>query len=456
MRNSTKAFWLFVALFACASAMTKDQQAKPVEILPEPQFVDVDEDLSFRESGRTLATVTYPAFRIYPFYSRLSDATQEFQDYLQNVLVPPIVTYFQATLQNKYPLSGKLSFKSSQTTMCGQTTPAELITGIDADLAYFFTVNPQNDSSTVASSYACFLSSSSSRPLVATTWFNTVIFKATTDVLLHEKNTYMLMHEMTHSLGFASSMYKYFVDDSGVRRTGHILNGTLDGDDLIIVDVPPLTSRIRAYFGCPSIEGAYMENGGSDGTAGSHFERRQFIFEAMSSPLIYQQAFSQFTLAMIEGTGWYVANYSMADPYWFGQGQGCDFLNGTCSATSYDEWCTGTTRGCTVTGRGGGSCAADIRSDSCRYQYPNVNYDCENDDYSDYARLPTLETYGRSSGAKCFEGTLSSKSTGTTATSFCFKPTCSGSGVNTTLTLKVGTASVTCKAAGTVNPLWTE
>jgi len=448
MRHSTKAIWLlFALLLSNVSAMTRDQQP---DVPPEPEFADIDEDHSYANQGRTLADVTYPALRIYPFYSRLTDATPEFQDYLQNVLVPPIISYFQATLTVKYPLTGKLSFRSSVTTMCGQTTPQELINGIDADLAYFFTVNPQNDSSTVASSYACFLSSASSRPIVATTWFNTVIFKPTTDVLLHEKNTYMLMHEITHSLGFASGMYKYFLDANGNRLTGHIKNGTLNGDDLIILDVAPLTSRIRSFFGCSSIEGAYMENSGSDGTAGSHFERRQFIFEAMSSPLIYQQSYSQFTLALLEGSGWYAANYSMADPYWFGKGQGCNFLTGNCTNNggNYEEWCTGYSRGCTDVGRGGGTCSPDIRSDSCRYQYPNVNYDCENDDYDNYARFPTFETFGRTSGGKCFSGTLSSKSTGTTATSFCFKPTCSGTGLNTTVTLKVNTTTVTCKTEG--------
>ena len=340
----------------------------------EPELVDVDEDLSALSSqDRLLADTTYPSLRIHPIYTGLSVATKEFQEYFQNDLVPPVVSFFQAALKVKYPIASKLSFKSSVTSMCGQSVPAELYSGVTADMAYFFSIKNLEDSSTVASSYACFLASGTYRPIVGTTWFNIALFKATTDVLLHEKNTYMLMHEFTHSLGFASSMYKYFVDDSGKRLSGHIKSATLDGATSIVLDVEPLTSRLRTFFGCSTLAGAYMENGGSSGTAGSHFERRQFVFEAMSSPLIYEQAYSQFTLALLEGSGWYTANYSMADPYWFGQGEGCSFLTGTCSASSYEEWCTGSSRGCTVTGRGGGSCSADIRSDSCRYQYPNVS-----------------------------------------------------------------------------------
>jgi len=422
--------------------------------IPEPQLIDVDEDLSAFGEGRNLATATYPNLRIYPIYSRLDDASVEFQNYMKNDLVPPIISYFQGALKVKSPIASKLSFKSTVTTLCGLTTPKELFTGVAADIAYFFTVNPMEDSSTVASSYACFLASGTSRPIVATAYFNTVIFKATTDVLLHEKNTYMLMHEITHALGFASSMYKYFIDANGKRLSGHIKSGVLSGEEAIILDVEPLTSKIRTFFGCPTIEGAYMENGGSSGTAGSHFEKRQFIFEAMTSPLVYQQSFSEFTLALLEGTGWYVPDYSYADPYWFGQGNGCDFLTGSCPVTNgaYDEWCTGTARGCTVQGRGAGTCSSDIRSDGCRYQYPNVNYDCENPNAAKYGRYPSIQTFGRDGNSKCFTGTLSETSTSDSSTTFCFQYECVGSGLSTQLRVLFGGRTFTCKYKGIYRP----
>jgi len=418
----------------------------------EPELADVDEDLSALSGDRVLAETTYPSLRIHPIYTGLSVATKEFQEYFQNDLVPPVVAFFQAALKVKYPIASKLSFKSSVTSMCGQSVPSELYSGVAADMAYFFSIKNLEDSSTVASSYACFLASGTYRPIVGTTWFNIALFKATTDVLLHEKNTYMLMHEFTHSLGFASSMYKYFVDDNGKRLTGHIKSATLDGATSVVLDVEPLTSKLRTFFGCSTLAGAYMENGGSSGTAGSHFERRQFVFEAMSSPLIYEQAYSQFTLALLEGSGWYTANYSMADPYWFGQGEGCSFLTGTCSASSYDEWCTGSSRGCTVTGRGGGSCSADIRSDSCRYQYPNVNYDCENPNAEKYARYPSVQSFGRYENSKCFTGTLSETSSSDSSTSFCFRYKCVGEGLSTTLRVYIGNLYYVCKYKGTLSP----
>jgi len=469
----TLGFLLFLAIFGLAlasypqfsepslvdvdedlSRLTKAVTHNVYDNIPEPQLIEVDEDLTNFGEGRTLATATYSNLRIYPIYSRLDDATVEFQNYMKNDLVPPILDYFQGALKVKAPIATKLSFKSSVTTLCGLPTPPELYTGVAADIAYFFTINPMEDSSTVASSYACFLAAGTSRPIVATAYFNTVIFKATTDVLLHEKNTYMLMHEITHALGFATSLYKYFLDADGNRLSGHIKNGTLDGGATtsIVLDVEPLTSKIRSFFGCPTIEGAYMENGGSSGTAGTHFEKRQFIFEAMTSPLVYQQSYSEFTLALLEGTGWYVPDYSYADPYWFGQGEGCGFLTDDCPNTNYDEWCSGTSRGCTVQGRGAGTCSADIRSDSCRYQYPNVNYDCENPNAENYGRYTSIQYFGRDQGSKCFTGTLSETSTSDSSTTFCLKYQCVGSGLSTTLRVYLGEKYYTCKYKGIYRP----
>jgi len=52
-------------------------------------------------------------------------------------------------------------------------------------------------------------------------------------------------------------------------------------------------------------------------------------------------------------------------------------------------------------------------------------------------------------GSKCFSENLTTAKT-VTATSFCFIYNCQGSGLNTTLALKVGSLNVTCCAKGPV------
>jgi len=410
---------------------------------PEPEILnDIEEDMTLMGEGRTLAD--YPNLRMASYTGALADQSQEFQDYITNDILPPALSYFSNALKVKAPFTAPLKFKNSQQTICGISTPAEVKQGLPADFYYLIAANYDDGGSWVADTYSCFLSGATKRPYVARTKINTAMFFIpNNNVLQHEKNMICIMHELTHALGFASALYQHFLDVNGTKLTNHIQSATLDFETGTVINVEPLTTKLRKFFGCTTLQGAYMEAGGGSGTAGSHFERRQFGFEFMTSGLIYQMQISQFTLAMLEGSGWYVPDYSYADAYLFGQGQGCSFLTGSCAPGVFDEWCSGSTRGCTNVGRGGAECAADIRSNGCRFQHPRINYDCENEDAINYSRLPQAETYGRSSGAKCFMGTLTTAKSAS-STNFCFKPTCSGSGRATSLTINVGGNIVKC------------
>jgi len=302
----------------------------------------------------------------------------------------------------------------------------------------------------VASAGACFLANGSMRPIIARMLFNLVYtLPANGDVLLHERNMYLTIHEMMHALGFAGSSFKYFIDANGKTLTNHIKTVTLNGSVRTVLDVEPLTSKLRAFYGCSTLEGAYMENDGGSGTEGSHFERRFFLYEVMTSGVIDGYRVSEFSLALLEGSGWYKPDYSYAEPFYYGQGQGCGFIYQTCSAAIYNfpEFCSVASRGCTANGRGGGTCASDSRSDGCYFMFPMEDYDCDNSAAVDNARFPSLESYGRGVGSKCFSGTLTSQ-TRSSQTSFCFKYNCVGSGLNTSLQVFLGSKYVTCKSEG--------
>jgi len=429
------------------------------ELNHNPEFMDIDEEdtTTIDDEGRLLASSS-SQLRIYPYYGFLtSTAPSAYTSYVQYQLVPPVISYFQAALQVRYRVSGALKVPSVQRQLCGKNTPNILLNGgVAADFFIFFDSTYEGSGSWVAESYVCFMATTSNRPLIATTKFNRALFlNSNGNTLTHEKNVYLLLHEMTHLLGFSTSLYPYFLDNNGKRRTGHIKSGYLDGTVSTVLSTPTLTQALRNFFGCSSLIGAYMENSGSSATAGSHFERRQFVFEFMSSGLVFQQRVSKFTLALLQDSGWYVPNYNYAEPYYFGQGQGCGFLFNKCSGSgfNYGEFCkTSTaTRGCTAQGRGGGNCQSDYRSDGCKYYSANVNYDCENPQAANYARLPSLQSFGRTAGSKCFEGTLATTSGSATQTSFCFKYTCYGSGSNTYVNVQVGSKVVTCRKQGSVS-----
>jgi len=442
---------------------------------PEPEMISVDEDYQIIEGdepeyvipeegeggegdeqieGRSLASKSYKNLRMYGYYTTLNSAPSGFRNYMRYELGPAVISYFQGALKVKYPVTSTIKLSSSYKTICGVKTPSLLRSGVRTDLFLIFDSAFDSKKNWVAESYSCYLAAGTKRPLIAKTKFNRNLFKDPgSNVLLHEKNIYLMLHEITHTLGFSSGLYKYFLDANGRTRKGHILSRSTALGTARVLNVPPLTSRLRKFFGCSSLAGAYMENTGSSATAGSHLERRMFPFEAMTSGLIYQQSMSEFTLALLEGTGWYIPNYSYADPYWFGQGEGCGFLTTRCSTANsrYSDFCTGSARSCTVVGRGGGKCGSDTRSDGCRFIRPNVNYDCENPSARNYARLPGLQSFGRNANSKCFSGTLSSTSSSSSSTSFCFKYRCSGSGSSTRLYVTVGSRSISCSRAGRVS-----
>jgi len=61
----------------------------------------------------------------------------------------------------------------------------------------------------------------------------------------------------------------------------------VNGVEIKVLDLPPLTKRLRSHFNCSSLEGAYLENQGGDGSASSHFERRIFYNEVFVRLRLY-------------------------------------------------------------------------------------------------------------------------------------------------------------------------
>lgn len=121
-----------------------------------------------------------------------------------------------------------------------------------------------------------------------------------------------------------------------------------------------LQEEARRHFDCPILEGMELENQGGTGTELNHWEKRLlevefytilsnpllmvgvffylkykiffFVFqnEAMTGSHTQNRVFSRLTLAIMEDSGWYRANYSMAQKLDWGRGLGCDFVMKSC------------------------------------------------------------------------------------------------------------------------------
>ena len=91
--------------------------------------------------------------------------------------------------------------------------------------------------------------------------------------------------------------------------------------------------RRLKHFGCDKLSGAELEDQGEEGTALTHWEKRLFENEAMTGTHTQNPIYSRITMALMEDTGWYFPNYTMAEELKWGKGLGCDFALKSCK-----EW----------------------------------------------------------------------------------------------------------------------
>lgn len=99
-----------------------------------------------------------------------------------------------------------------------------------------------------------------------------------------------------------------------------------------MIVTPKVRDEAQRHFNCSTLEGAELENQGGPGTEMAHWEKRLFENEGMTGAFTQNSVFSRITLALMEDTGWYEANYHKAEPLRWGQNRGCKFVNNSCKA----------------------------------------------------------------------------------------------------------------------------
>jgi hypothetical protein len=147
-----------------------------------------------------------------------------------------------------------------------------------------------------------------------------------------------------------------------------------------------------------------LEDQGGLGTNGSHWEKRVLMNEYMTGTASRNPVFSELTLALLEDTGWYRANYSLAGQLLWGQGMGCDFVHRGCNnwPSGYNGYfCSSAGKqGCTADYQAKGECQIGTASNlpPAIYQYFSDPYKLGSYDLPDYCPV----TWGYENGW-CFD-----------------------------------------------------
>ncbi|XP_065916685.1 uncharacterized protein [Dysidea avara] len=141
-----------------------------------------------------------------------------------------------------------------------------------------------------------------------------------------------ILHEIIHALGYSIRLFKYYVGVSSnpgrVRFGPYGRYGIFKG--------PKAVEVAKSYYSCENIEGVALENEGTSNVATSHWEKRTLNNELMNAYISSDYIiFSEFTLALLEDSGWYKGNYTALSALnkrsleW-GKGLGCSFLTQRC------------------------------------------------------------------------------------------------------------------------------
>ena len=146
--------------------------------------------------------------------------------------------------------------------------------------------------------------------------------------------------------------------------------------------------------------------------------------QVLTASATYDGRISELFLAVLESSGWYSVDYTMAEPFDWGKGQGCDFLRKTCLDESGNSrfpqnFCTpqqetAEKQSCDFGRKSHGVCRnVDTFSDSCPYYVQYAKRNCQK---SNSTVFFSGETFG--SQSMCFEGSFDYQING-----YCFKQT---------------------------------
>uniref|UniRef100_A0A061RBA4 Leishmanolysin n=1 Tax=Tetraselmis sp. GSL018 TaxID=582737 RepID=A0A061RBA4_9CHLO len=257
-----------------------------------------------------------------------------------------------------------------------------------------------------------------------------------------------LLHEMMHILGFEGSSFLLFRDENlKLRRRVTAPVAFWPGDVRQAVITPAVVSRAREHFDAEDLDGVPLALSPSDPVGSApHWHPKYCFGEIMTASVGSDNALSALSLALLEDSGWYSVNYSAAERWSWGRGQGAAFLRSGC-----DKWEDGTAyhcRGhpgpgtpklCTHDAASTGFCANTtavsqtqrrdtlselpdaFAEDSCMLAVPELQGLCA-EPPEDHSTLPDWTVYGESS--RCFDVSIDNS-----ALAVCLPHNCSQDGL---------------------------
>ena len=284
----------------------------------------------------------YNSIRIYPDYSYVKHQSQgistllkienEIENAMENTI--KIVKKLISVNTLRYPINKITSEDLTQWGFKSDNIYKQLLSngkGVDADLVVLLKIIETGeedllmDNEIVSFSNKFILDEETKRPIVGVIYINSNI-----DINLSNFDVYLkslLLHQLTHILGFYYDLFQYF--PGGLDRTITTQKELRTKVEKKFIKSPKVVDFAKKYFNCNELNGVELEN--QHNLPWSHWEARILLGEYMTSfPYTPEQVISEFTLALLEDSGWYKVNYYTGGLMRFGKNKGCNFLNKDC------------------------------------------------------------------------------------------------------------------------------
>ncbi|RDD40194.1 Leishmanolysin-like peptidase [Trichoplax sp. H2] len=237
----------------------------------------------------------------------------------------------------------------------------------------------------------------------------------------YETMRHLGIHEVFHALGFANSYFRKFSRPNGTSYDA-IKFTNINSRSVALLASPKVVEIGREFFNCSTLEGVELEDYGAFNGVGSHWEMKILRDEVMTAATITGirriESLTRFTLAALEDSGWYKANFSAISnrKLLWGRGLGCRFITGSCqNSTNYPYVCNIGSNGCTYDYDAAGICGTNPWMNGCTVMVAAVNSVCFGGTKSSDACDPVRKN------AKCI---LSRQGSSNTEQGFCIQHTC--------------------------------
>ena len=214
------------------------------------------------------------------------------------------------------------SIKYWNKTLIGNQSLGMADLGIDLYIFVRFGNNKEMGNSTLALARAKYVDPETGQPLIG-------VININKDVDYIKVNSLrffelFILHEMTHVLGFDSYFFKTFFHNL-------IQKNDYNGIQRAYINSTKVVHLAKQYFNCSSIEGVELEDFEGAGKVSSHWESRILLGDYMNAEFYNEEeVISEFTLALLEDTGYYQVKYYTGGLMQFGKNKGCEFLYVKC------------------------------------------------------------------------------------------------------------------------------